>query len=123
MTCDARNLNELFAALDVKFPELKSHLRDEAGEVRRFLNIYVNDEDIRFLGGRGIFLSGRRRGAAGAFDCGWRGIGSSQFSELALLRRTQIALRLIRVLFALQIAFRHTGDGHDADLAFGIFEN
>jgi molybdopterin converting factor small subunit len=31
-------------------PELKPHLRDEQGNVRRFLNIYVNDEDIRFLG-------------------------------------------------------------------------
>ena len=51
LTCDAANLNELFAALDAKFPDLKSHLRDEAGEVRRFLNIYVNEEDIRFLGG------------------------------------------------------------------------
>jgi len=30
---------------------LKPHLRDEAGETRRFLNIYVNEEDIRFLGG------------------------------------------------------------------------
>jgi len=30
---------------------LKPHLRDEKGEVRRFLNVYVNDEDIRFLGG------------------------------------------------------------------------
>jgi len=51
LTCDAANLNELFSALDVKFPQLKSHLRDEAGEIRRFLNIYVNEEDIRFLGG------------------------------------------------------------------------
>jgi sulfur-carrier protein len=51
LTCDAANLNELFATLDGKFPELKPHLRDEAGEVRRFLNIYVNEEDIRFLGG------------------------------------------------------------------------
>ncbi len=51
LTCEAENLNELFAALDVRFPDLKSHLRDEAGEVRRFLNIYVNEEDIRFLGG------------------------------------------------------------------------
>jgi molybdopterin converting factor small subunit len=30
---------------------LKPHLRDEAGETRRFLNVYVNEEDIRFLGG------------------------------------------------------------------------
>ncbi len=51
LTCEAANLNELFSALDLKFPELKTHLRDEAGEVRRFLNIYVNEEDIRFLGG------------------------------------------------------------------------
>jgi molybdopterin converting factor small subunit len=51
LTCEAANLGELFTALDLKFPDLKSHLRDEAGEVRRFLNIYVNEEDIRFLGG------------------------------------------------------------------------
>jgi sulfur-carrier protein len=49
--CEATNLNELFAALDSQFPDLRPHLRDEAGEVRRFLNIYVNEEDIRFLGG------------------------------------------------------------------------
>jgi sulfur-carrier protein len=48
----AANLGELFSALDEKFPDLKPHLRDESGQVRRFLNIYVNEEDIRFLGGR-----------------------------------------------------------------------
>ena len=36
-----------------EFPQLKPHLRDEAGEIRRFLNVYVNEEDIRFLGGPG----------------------------------------------------------------------
>lgn len=50
-SCGASNLNELFFALDQQFPELKPHLRDEKGEVRRFLNVYVNEEDIRFLGG------------------------------------------------------------------------
>ncbi|HYL12270.1 MAG TPA: MoaD/ThiS family protein [Terriglobales bacterium] len=49
--CSASNLGELFSTLDEKFPDLKPHLRDEAGQVRRFLNIYVNEEDIRFLGG------------------------------------------------------------------------
>ena len=44
-------LGELFTALDQQFPDLKTHLRDEAGEIRRFLNVYVNEEDIRFLGG------------------------------------------------------------------------
>ena len=49
--CSVANLGELFSQLDQNFPELKPHLHDEKGEVRRFLNIYVNEEDIRFLGG------------------------------------------------------------------------
>src|SRR5882762_5638107 len=53
LTCAAGNLAELFSQLDTKFPALKPHLRDEAGQIRRFLNVYVNEEDIRFLGGNG----------------------------------------------------------------------
>jgi molybdopterin synthase sulfur carrier subunit len=53
LSCAASNLGELFSVLDEKFPQLKPHLRDEAGQIRRFLNIYVNEEDIRFLGGTG----------------------------------------------------------------------
>lgn len=51
ISCVASNLNELISVLDEKFPDLKPHLRDEKGQIRRFLNIYVNEEDIRFLGG------------------------------------------------------------------------
>jgi molybdopterin converting factor small subunit len=51
ITCSVANLLELFSVLDQKFPDLKPHLRDEAGQIRRFLNVYVNEEDIRFLGG------------------------------------------------------------------------
>jgi molybdopterin synthase sulfur carrier subunit len=51
LTCSATNLGELFSVLDQTFPDLKPHLRDEAGQIRRFLNVYVNEEDIRFLGG------------------------------------------------------------------------
>jgi sulfur-carrier protein len=51
LDCSAANIRELFSVLDEKFPQLKPHLRDEAGEIRRFLNVYVNEEDIRFLGG------------------------------------------------------------------------
>jgi len=53
VNCNVANLGELFADLDEKFPNLRPHLHDEAGEARRFLNIYVNEEDIRFLGGPG----------------------------------------------------------------------
>lgn len=51
LACSAANISELFSVLDERFPQLKPHLRDEAGEIRRFLNVYVNEEDIRFLGG------------------------------------------------------------------------
>ena len=52
LDCAATNLGELFSVLDEKFPALKPHLRDDSGQIRRFLNVYVNEEDIRFLGGR-----------------------------------------------------------------------
>ena len=47
----ASALPELLDELSSRFPEISKHLRDDRGEVRRFVNIYVNDEDIRFLGG------------------------------------------------------------------------
>jgi len=54
VTCAASNLGELFSLLDEKFPELKPHLRDDKGQIRRFLNIYVNEEDIRFRADRNM---------------------------------------------------------------------
>ena len=35
--------------LEGKFPGIKERLIDEEGEIRRFVNVYVNEEDIRFL--------------------------------------------------------------------------
>ena len=35
--------------LQVRFPGIKERLLDEKGDVRRFVNVYVNEEDIRFL--------------------------------------------------------------------------
>jgi len=37
--------------LERQFPGLRDRLVDEGGELRRFINIYVNEEDIRFLEG------------------------------------------------------------------------
>jgi sulfur-carrier protein len=47
----ASNLGDVFEGLDKKFPGIKKVLCSEDGTPQRFLNIYVNDEDIRFLGG------------------------------------------------------------------------
>ena len=35
--------------LEGKFPGIKERLVDDEGEIRRFVNVYVNEEDIRFL--------------------------------------------------------------------------
>jgi len=43
-------LEELFADLDGRFEGLRERLIDDSG-VRRFVNVYLNDEDVRFLGG------------------------------------------------------------------------
>ena len=42
-------VDSLVADLERQFPGLKERLLDESGELRRFINIYVNQEDIRFL--------------------------------------------------------------------------
>jgi molybdopterin synthase sulfur carrier subunit len=47
----AHNLAELFEGLETKFPGIRAALCGADGLPHRFLNIYVNDEDIRFLGG------------------------------------------------------------------------
>ncbi|EEF58279.1 MoaD/ThiS family protein [Pedosphaera parvula] len=46
---DAATIGAAFAELQTKFPGIKERLIDESGEVRRFVNVYVNEEDIRFL--------------------------------------------------------------------------
>jgi molybdopterin synthase sulfur carrier subunit len=38
-----------FVELQSRFPGIQERLMDEQGEVRRFVNVYVNEEDIRFL--------------------------------------------------------------------------
>jgi len=49
--CASASLPELLTELAARYPAIGKHLRDDAGQVRRFVNIYVNEEDIRFLGG------------------------------------------------------------------------
>jgi molybdopterin converting factor small subunit len=49
--CSSATLPELLGEIEQRFPAIVKHLRDDAGQVRRFVNIYVNEEDIRFLGG------------------------------------------------------------------------
>ena len=41
---------ELLTDLDAKYPGLKARLVTDEGGLHRFVNVYVNDEDVRFLG-------------------------------------------------------------------------
>ena len=49
VSASGANIGELLDNMDKAFPGLKERVCDEAGNVRRFVNIYVNGEDIRFL--------------------------------------------------------------------------
>ena len=46
---EAATIAEAIAELQTRFPGIKERLLDESGAVRRFVNVYVNEEDIRFL--------------------------------------------------------------------------
>jgi sulfur-carrier protein len=49
-------LGELFVDLDGRYDGLRERLVDDVG-LRRFLNVYLNDEDVRFLGGLAAAVS------------------------------------------------------------------
>jgi len=52
VSIEAANVGAMIDSLEAAHPGLKERLCDDAGEIRRFVNVYVNDEDVRFLGGR-----------------------------------------------------------------------
>ena len=49
VSSEAGNLAEAIDGLEGQFPGIKERIVDEAGEIRRFVNVYVNGEDVRFL--------------------------------------------------------------------------
>mgnify|MGYP005839725297 CR=1 FL=1 len=56
VTIEAGNIGEMIDNLETAHAGLKERLCDETGEIRRFVNVYVNDEDVRFLDGRNTAL-------------------------------------------------------------------
>lgn len=55
--CSGTSVAELIDQLESSCPGIKARLCDESGKPRRFLNFYVNDEDIRFLEGTDTVLT------------------------------------------------------------------
>ena len=50
VTASGDTLGALFDALDAQHPGLKRRLVTDDGALHRFVNVYVNDEDVRFTG-------------------------------------------------------------------------
>ncbi len=49
VTVDGSTVAEILTSLDAAYPGLTERICDEEGNIRRFVNVFVNDEDIRFL--------------------------------------------------------------------------
>lgn len=47
-----KDVAEVIEDLERQFPGLRERLCEDSGELRRFINVYVNQEDVRFLSGR-----------------------------------------------------------------------
>jgi molybdopterin synthase sulfur carrier subunit len=52
----AGSIADMVNRLEASYPGIKARLCDDSGELRRFVNIYVNEEDIRFLKGKDTAL-------------------------------------------------------------------
>jgi sulfur-carrier protein len=48
---DAANVLGVISELETRYPAIRGRLRDESGALRRFVNLYVNGEDVRFKNG------------------------------------------------------------------------
>lgn len=51
VTGDGPTLGACLAHLEATYPGIKERVMDEAGQLRRFVNIYVNGDDVRFMDG------------------------------------------------------------------------
>jgi molybdopterin synthase sulfur carrier subunit len=51
VSVDGATVGDIVGSLETQFPGIKERLCDESGEIRNFVNVYVNGEDVRFLEG------------------------------------------------------------------------
>ena len=57
LMAEGATIADLLANIDRQYPGFREQIADEAGELHRFVNIYLNDEDIRYLQGKNTQLS------------------------------------------------------------------
>lgn len=59
VTVDGETVGDVLKALDVAHPGFGDRLFDEAGNLRRFVNVFLGDEDVRFLDGLNTPVAGQ----------------------------------------------------------------
>lgn len=57
LEAEGSTIDELISNLESRFPGFRAHVSDESGALHRFVNVYLNDEDVRYLGGTGTELA------------------------------------------------------------------
>ncbi len=51
VAADGANLGDCITTLETTYPGIRERLMDESGQLRRFVNVYVNGDDVRFIDG------------------------------------------------------------------------
>ena len=60
-------VGEVLSALTTEYPDLRKQIFNDEGKLRSFVNVYLNDEDIRYLNRTDTPAKGRRYALAGSF--------------------------------------------------------
>lgn len=51
VSVEGATIGDVLAKLTANYPEIKGQLLNDDGTLHRFLNVYINDDDVRYLGG------------------------------------------------------------------------
>ncbi len=58
ISVEGNDVKEVINNLEMRHPGFKERILDEEGELRRFVNVFVDDEDVRFLNGLATSING-----------------------------------------------------------------
>jgi molybdopterin synthase sulfur carrier subunit len=73
VAAEGTTIKEVLEHLERQFPGFRQSLYDENGTLRRFINVYLNDEDIRYIGGEAASVqTGNIISIVPAIAGGWR---------------------------------------------------
>lgn len=51
VTAEGSTLAEVLDSLEANYPGIRARVLDDTGALRRFVNVYIGDDDVRFIGG------------------------------------------------------------------------